>query len=147
MNTYDNRANPQNQRLGVDPWGSIPVKNNQKPTRSTSKPFGRKKSQSKKPFQFKTAKGIDSDDINLAFGKTGQSNTTATTMAFTRELKKDEVYPDLSHAKSSNNFNDIIGEETNEFSIRNTHNPPQSQKFGSPSQFEVYSSASKPKPV
>ena len=130
----------------MDPWGSKPVINPTKNRdRSKSKPFARKNS--KKPFQFKTAKGIDKDDRNLAFGKTGQSNTTATTMAFTRELKKDEGYPYLSNAKSSNNFNDIIGEEPNEFSIRNTHNPPVSQNFGSPSKYQAFNSATKAMPM
>lgn len=71
-------------------------------------------------------------------------------MAFTRELKKDEGYPDLSHAKSSNqlqSFGDIIGEEANEFSIRKTHNPPSTQGFGSPSKVQGFTSANKKAPV
>lgn len=76
--------------------------------------------------------GLEKEDTNILFAETGKSNTTATTMAFTRELKKDEGFPTLSNVKSTErlqNFGSVIKEDLTEFSTRNTHQPTV-QTFG-----------------
>lgn len=129
----------------MDPWGSKQLPQEKNGNRSTSKPFERKASKSKKPFQFK-AKGLGKEDRNTVFGNTSLSNTTATTMAFTRELKKDEGYPDFNNINEQNTdmqtFNDIIGEQEIEFSVRKTHIPPTTQAFGPTSKLQGFKSSS-----
>jgi len=55
----------------------------------------------------------------MFFNKTG---STATTMAFTRELKKEEVYTDNDQTKSTNCIKNL--DHNNEFAMRNTQNLP-----------------------
>jgi hypothetical protein len=89
--------------------------------------------------------GLEKDDTNILFAETGKSNTTATTMAFTRELKKDEGFPTLSNVKSTErlqNFGSVIKEDLTEFSTRNTHQPTV-QTFGASNKVHHFNSSNK----
>ena len=89
--------------------------------------------------------GLEKEDTNVFFAETGKSNTTATTMAYTRELKKDEGVPYLSQVKSSEkiqNFNSVIKVDSDEFSIRHTHQPT-THSFGGSSKVQNFGSAQK----